>query len=592
MPQSRETKTNQKSRVQLPPVIIIGTIAVLFPIFIFFVFQNIKRQKEHTRYLLLEKSAALIRSFEAGTRAGMRGRVWGKVRLQQLLEETAQQEDIVYLFVTDDQGRIIVHNDSEMIGKRYSDSIDYREASETVSLQWRIVTDEKERRIFEVYRKFTPVGGPGHPHIRDMIRRFRGESFRPPIPGEDVSQVIFVGLDMEVLVRAEQATVFNSILTGSLLFLAGLGGVVLLFLFQNYRTTRTSLVRIKAFSDNLVKNMPIGLLALDREQRVTSVNDVAEVILDQSAQHITGKQISEVLSKELLEKVEWVSKKGRVFEEELEISTSQGKEIPLQISISQINDENRNSTGYAVLFKDLTEVFYLRKEIARSQRLASIGRLAAGVAHEIRNPLSSIKGFATYFKERYKDVPKDHETANVMINEVDRLDRVVGQLLELSRPVQILTRPTDICSFLKDSTRLIEQKAAEKQIAVNLDIPEEPCTIHIDRDKISQVLLNLYLNAIDAMEIGGALELGLICNPTARTASIIVADTGSGIDEDDLTKIFDPYYTTKSSGTGLGLAIVHNIMDAHKGTIKAEKRHNQGMVFTVTIPDLPNEEGK
>ena len=119
-----------------------------------------------------------------------------------------------------------------------------------------------------------------------------------------------------------------------------------------------------------------------------------------------------------------------------------------------------NCLGYVILFKDLTEVRALRREIERSQRLASVGRLAAGVAHEIRNPLSSIKGFATYFKQRYQDVPEDRQTANIMIQEVDRLNRVVSQLLEFARPVTVSPKAASFKTILEDSLKLIERQAA------------------------------------------------------------------------------------------------------------------------------------
>jgi two-component system sensor histidine kinase HydH len=237
--------------------------------------------------------------------------------------------------------------------------------------------------------------------------------------------------------------------------------------------------------------------------------------------------------------------------------------------------------GYVVLCKDLSEVHSLRKEVARSQRLASVGRLAAGVSHEIRNPLSSIKGFATYFKERYSDVPENQQISNLMIQEVDRLNRVVGQLHEFARPITVSKKSIRINPFLKDSIKLIERQASEANISIRTDFDSEIDEILVDPDRINQVLLNLYLNAIESMNNGGSLTVSLVKNSKKNGIDINVSDTGTGITEDDLSHIFDPYFTTKASGTGLGLAIVHNIMEAHGGEITIESRLGQGTTVTI-----------
>ena len=203
------------------------------------------------------------------------------------------------------------------------------------------------------------------------------------------------------------------------------------------------------------------------------------------------------------------------------------------------------------MLKDLSDVRRLQKEVARNQRLATVGSLAAGVAHEIRNPLSSIKGFATYFKERYREVPEDLHIADIMIQEVDRLNRVVGQLLEFARPVNITARPVSLKSFIEDSLKLVERQAEEKRIRVRTRFPADAARVIIDPDRMSQVMLNLYLNAIDAMESsGGDLEVAVDAVGDGRLLRVDISDTGAGIATADLAHIFDPYFTTKASGNG------------------------------------------
>ncbi len=275
---------------------------------------------------------------------------------------------------------------------------------------------------------------------------------------------------------------------------------------------------------------------------------------------------------------------NNVIEQEIDCAVGDKNIVPLEIGTSALRDENGGFLGTVLLFKDLTEVRSLRKEIARSQRLASVGRLAAGVAHEIRNPLSSIKGFATYFKERYQDTPQDQQTADIMIAEVDRVNRVVGQLLEFARPVSVSPKPTLLKELIDNSVRLIEKQARDQNITVETLNSADVNEATIDPDRITQVLLNLYLNAIDAMEAGGQLDIELSHREDNRI-EIKVSDTGCGIPGEDLSRIFDPYFTSKSSGTGLGLTIAHNIMEAMGGQILVESRPGQGTIFRITIPN-------
>jgi two-component system sensor histidine kinase HydH len=213
-----------------------------------------------------------------------------------------------------------------------------------------------------------------------------------------------------------------------------------------------------------------------------------------------------------------------------------------------------------------------------------LGRLAAGIAHEIRNPLSSIKGFATYFRQRYKDVPEDQETAEIMVQEVDRLNRVIGELLEFARPMDMQLRKTVIRDLIGSSLKMVEAQALEKNIEIKTHIAPEIDTVLLDPDRMNQIFLNLYLNAIQAMDEGEGVLTTDISRDGVKEIKIVISDTGKGIVRKDLGKVFDPYYTTKPSGTGLGLAIVHRIVEAHEGEIKVESKQGTGTSVTIILP--------
>ncbi len=577
----------------VPPWVLIGSLAVLLPLFGYMTLANINRQKEKSTQLLLEKGAALIRAFEAGTRTGMMGMHWGRSQLQRLLTETARQPDIVYLFVTDINGKIVAHNDLSQVGRRLERGLDLEKIARSDTLHWRQVPRPPAAPVFEIYGQFEPIGRHGPmamgmgmgrmPGSMMMDRRVKSQPWRSQKPAAG-DQIIFVGLDMRAIEQARHADVRHAVIMGTLLLLAGFAGITLLFLAQSYRATRASLTRIKAFSDNLVENMPIGLVATDSSQKIAAFNQTAESVLRLPAAAVMGRPAADALPPELGRRLEGTRSAGPMLETEIECPLADGTAVPLEISASQLKDEAGTFLGAVLLFKDLTEVRALRKEIARNQRLASVGRLAAGVAHEIRNPLSSIKGFATYFLQRYKDIPQDQQTAGIMIQEVDRLNRVVGQLLEFARPVALSPRPTSLKPLLERSLKLIGDRAAEKSIRLAADIAPPADEVLIDPDRINQVLLNLYLNAIEAMQPGGKLTVSAAVRPETGRVEIHVDDTGCGISAEELPKIFDPYFTTKASGTGLGLAIAHNVMDAMGGELVVQSRPGHGTRFTLILP--------
>ena len=566
---------NKKFWTGVPPWVLIGSAAVLLPIFTFMTMENVHREKEFTTRLLLEKGAALIRAFEAGTRTGMMGMQRGGFQLQRLLTETAQQPDIAHLIVADADGTVVAASDLDQVGATYGKDLDLASVARSKAPQWRLVSTPSGVRVFEVFRKFEPTGPLG-----GMMRRHPGAAESPP----DAPRVIFVGLYMAALEEARQSDVGHAIVMGVVLLLIGFAGITLLLLAQSHRATRATLSRIKAFSDHVVENMPIGLVATDGRGQIAVFNQVAESVLRLPASDALGKEAHRVLPPELWQQVRIDAAPEIVTGTEIDCVLADLQRVPLEVGAGTLRDESGRFAGSILLFKDLTEVHALRREIARHQRLATVGRLAAGVAHEIRNPLSSIKGFATYFRERYHDNPQDSQTAAIMIQEVDRLNRVVSQLLEFARPVNIIPRPTAIAVLIADSLKLIETQAREKSIAVTVEDRSTAAEARLDADRLNQVLLNLYLNAVEAMAPGGTLTVRVTDLKSAPGIEISVSDTGGGIRPEDLSHVFDPYFTTKPAGTGLGLAIAHNIMETMGGDITVASRPGAETTFTLRVP--------
>jgi two-component system sensor histidine kinase HydH len=372
--------------------------------------------------------------------------------------------------------------------------------------------------------------------------------------------------------------------------LIGCAGLVTLFAVQAFRSARSSFYRVKAFSDKVVANMPAGLVTMDGAGRVISCNEKGVEILGFKPR-MKGNESGGTLPAEILAAVDTVVQSNESLSKEVECEARDGRMLLLDLSVSPIKDDNDMVGGYLVLFKDLTEIETLKREVERNRRLASIGKLAAGVAHEIRNPLSSIKGFATYFKEKFQASPEENKIAETMVYEAERLNRAVTQLLEFARPVSVEVGEVSLEELVSHSIKLVENDLRLKHIDYDIKILSDKRLIRTDRDRMNQVLLNLYLNAIDAMESGGKLTVTVAGAAKGGHVMIRVGDTGPGIPEDNMAHIFDPYFTTKNTGTGLGLAIVYRIIEALGGAVEVESDSGKGTVFTLTIPCGKKEDG-
>jgi two-component system sensor histidine kinase HydH len=584
------TKVKNHSFWQVvPPWIMIGSVIILLPIFVLWTIDNIHRQKDSTTLLQLEKGATLIRSLEAGARTGMIGMMSPRgtgFKLQRLIAETAKLPDIKYIMVVDSDGIITAHSDSARIGQIYGDYPDVKNTAFSTELQWRQVNDSSGGYVFEVFRRFSPRNVYSRTRLgKRIIDRNLLSSTDVGDGLQETERAIFVGLDISLIEGARKEDVRHTLVMGAILLLVGLGGIASLFLVQAYRSAKSSLERIKAFSDNVVENMPIGLVALDPDRTVRSFNHVAESILKSSTVSVIGRTADSVMPIEITDLLKEIISTGVNIEREISCHTPDGRRITLDVSLSRLGGDDGSFMGFLMLFRDITEIRSLKKEVERSRRLASIGGLAAGVAHEIRNPLSSIKGFATYFSERYNHIPEDRKTAEIMIREVERLNRVIGQLLELAKPVNIEKKPVSISTLINHSLKLIERDAEKKNIRINTDdIPDNLPDVDLDSDRMNQVFLNLCLNAIEAMNEGGTLSIRAGREEDSGTLRITVTDTGRGIDRKDLAHVFDPYFTTKQSGTGLGLSIVHRIIESHNGEVTIESELGKGTTVNIFLP--------
>jgi two-component system sensor histidine kinase HydH len=550
--------------------VIIGSIAVVAVVSAVMTFAHFQRQKQQAIELLVEKSATLIRSFEAGLRSPL-GIKTETFRLQKLLIETAQQPDIDYIIVTDNKGNIIADSDPAQVGDKYGLDLDIGSLALSHEIRWRQVANPQGAGTFEVYRGFFPQ------------ERFAQET-KPAqnnFKNKQTDMIIFVGLDMAAIEKADKEDTRNTIIIALILLLIGSSAIISLFLAQAYYLARTSLSRITIFSEALVKNMPIGLIALNDQGKIVTCNEKAQAVLEVPCGDALGKQALTLLPAPLKKILAELPAIGGFLERDIQLISAQGKEHIWEAVVAGLMDEGIPA-GRIMLIRDVTAIRQMENEVTRSRHLNSIGSLAAGVAHEIRNPLSSIKGFAVYFKERLAGNKEDEETADIMIAETERLNRVIGQLIEFARPLELKKEKIQFMELVQHTLKLIDADAQKNKISVEIDAAVDLPQVEVDSDKIKQVLLNIFLNSLAALKDGGKLTIEFV--PGADSLAVIISDNGAGIKKLDLPRIYDPYFTSKPAGTGLGLAVVQKIMEAHGGRINVESEAGQGTKVFLFFP--------
>jgi two-component system, NtrC family, sensor histidine kinase HydH len=579
-------------KAHIPPWMIIGSAIILLVIVLVLAIRNIHRESHYMSKILSEKGAALIKSFEAGARTGMMGMMWGGNQVQNLLEAVSQQPGILYIAVTDRNGVIQAHSDPGRIGERLMDGATIQKLNPSDKEKWRLMEGPRGEKSFMVYRNFRPLNTRAQYGREGAFERRRhshmGGGRHPswcmpsPEPGE--APIIFVGLDVGPFESAKREDIRNTIILSSILLVLGLAGFLFLLVAQRYGATRRELQDTSAFFEKVVTHLPAGLVATDARHRISFCNGEAERLLGQTSRALEGKPLKEALDPHLSVLLERMEQGDVILEEEMELTLKGRRKVPVSASAARIVNEAGIFVGTILILRDLKEVRHLQEEIRRKEKLAAVGDLAAGIAHEIRNPLSSIKGLATYFKTKYAHETEDREAAEVMVEEVDRLNRVISELLEFARPSQLTRKPTDVNQLLSHSIRLIEQDGRQKKIRIHLSEEKDLPLVPLDADRFTQCLLNLYLNSIQAMDPGGSLFIRPSYDPKEQTFTIELEDTGGGIEPAHVSKIFDPYFTTKTTGTGLGLAIVHKIIEAHDGTITVRSTPGKGTIFTLVLP--------
>ncbi len=364
----------------------------------------------------------------------------------------------------------------------------------------------------------------------------------------------------------------------------------------------TEVQNARIYNEILLQNLTTGVIAADGDGRISVFNQEAESITGVKAQSLIDQPI--VYLPAALQNLmrETLSSGERQENRELVLESDEGS-VVTRASSSVFHGLDGRMLGALVVLTDITAVKRLELQIRRSDRLASLGTLSAGMAHEIKNPLVSIKTFAQLLPERYQDSDFRDTFSNLIGHEIDRIDTLVNQLLRFARPAKPLLKPMHVHEVLEKSLMLVAHRLYQKEIKLSRSWNADVDTIRADSDQIEQVFLNFFLNAMDAMKHGGELTVATEirspndwathvggANGDHEILRITVRDDGEGIKSEDIAHVFDPFFTTKDYGTGLGLSVVHGIIQEHGGQIEVESELAKGTSFHILLPLVRFEE--
>jgi two-component system sensor histidine kinase PilS (NtrC family) len=356
------------------------------------------------------------------------------------------------------------------------------------------------------------------------------------------------------------------------------------------RRTEASLVELQVLHEDIVQSVSSGLVTFHRDGRVTTANHTVEVFGGRPQAALRLQPWGRVFEGAPPFAQVWELLRSQVrvpYRFQARLLRADGSTIPVGVSASLLRRGSGEPLGVICSFQDLTDIKRMEEEVRKADRLAVIGRLAAGLAHEIRNPIASIRGSIEVLGQNLNLQGTDRRLMDIVLRESDRLDGTIAEFLDFSRPKPLTRSLTDVATLVDEVLLLLATHTGES-LRVVREYPDTSIKAYVDPAQIRQSLWNLCRNALDAMPNGGTLRVGVrvvtAFGDGREAVEVVVEDTGPGVPTEHLPHIFEPFYTTKPRGTGLGLAIVHRIVEEHQGSIRVERGEADGARFVVRLP--------
>jgi len=357
-----------------------------------------------------------------------------------------------------------------------------------------------------------------------------------------------------------------------------------------------ALEKVYKFHKGIVQSISSGLITIDSKGIITFINSAALSMLDYEYQELVGTNIRELFADghEADKILDELLNAKRMYESrETNLLNRSKKPLPIGFTTTILTSEDPDYNSVIISFRDLTNLHHYRVQIERIDRLTTLGEVSAGIAHEIRNPLAGIKASAQVLEESFS--PGDHRSQLVsrIVKEIDRSNELLKKFFNFAKPGKPKQDFVSLETLIEGVFLLLSSKMRKKEIICEKNIESDITDVYVDENQIEQVLINLFLNALDAMEGVGVITIHLrmvknrdevLLDKASQAVLLIIEDTGCGIESENLEKIFNPFFTTKSSGVGLGLSISSRLVEENGGQIFVESEPNQGTRFKIYFP--------
>jgi two-component system sensor histidine kinase PilS (NtrC family) len=355
---------------------------------------------------------------------------------------------------------------------------------------------------------------------------------------------------------------------------------------EQLKETAKSLANLRVLHERIIESIRSGLITTDLDGNIYTFNHAATEITGYKADEMIGKPIAGLLGN--LEKpASEAHQTDKITEQprfETDLITPDGFAVRVGYSISPLFSETGEESGLIISFQDLTDIRSMEESVRRKDRLAAVGRVAAGLAHEIRNPLGAMRGSIQVLQTSIPPNSSQAALFDIVLRESDRLNNIITNFLSYARPRVTNFSETEVCEALRDTFTLLRHSPDIKENHVlELVLPKDPVLISADSTQLKQIFWNLARNAVQAMPAGGVFRAELQQSPQNR-AKIIFSDTGCGMSAKQVEQLFEPFSNSTNGGTGLGLSIVYQIIRDHNGTINVRSRENEGTTITVELP--------
>ncbi|NIN00615.1 MAG: PAS domain S-box protein [candidate division Zixibacteria bacterium] len=517
------------------------------------------------RSLLAEKSyaAAVTRSTESGAvvviaSASYLDRFKKEIGIGYLIQKISQESGVDYIVLQSMEGIVLASKKVEKMVKIEEDPFIQAALAEDVAKS-RITSFEGED-VLEVVK---------------------------PFKSEDIPSGIFrIGLSLEGYKKVTSSYQRQMIFFSIILFFLGLLIIGIVIINQNYFVLDRSYKEIKTLTGNVLEAMHSAVVAVDENGKIVTLNPLAEDLFGIRKDQAINEDYNSIFPEDACLLKQALQQKRTTRNVEAEFRSISGEEKTLIIGTSCLFDEEKRFKGAVAVIHDITDLKKYEEEAKRAERLSALGNLAAGVAHEIRNPLNAISITAQRLKSEFIPQKEQEEYASftqLILNEIKRLDSIINQFLSLAKAQKLNLVLTDMSRFVNEVTDLAEVEAKERNIAVIRVIDTLP-QAKVDPDELKKAMLNIMLNGIQAMASGGSLSVRSYVNDSQRSIVLEIQDSGRGIPREELSKVFQPYFSTKEKGTGLGLSIAYRIISDHEGKIEVRSEVGKGTVFTIRLP--------